>query len=276
MRVAGNNNTDDRTHTGTVTGERLRTKGALITGAGRGIGAAIAEAFMAQGARVFIAELDPRLGADKAAELRSRGGDVHACVCDVADSASVAAAVVAADVAIGPIDIVVNNAGVDVFRDPLTMTEADWRRCLAIDLEGALHTTRAVLPSMLERGSGSIINIASVHGFSIIPGCFPYPVAKHALLGLTRALGIEYAAQGIRVNAIAPGYIDGQNSRDYWATFRDPEAERQRAANIHPPRRLGRPEEVAMTAVFLASDEAPFINASVITIDGGRSVIYHD
>jgi NAD(P)-dependent dehydrogenase (short-subunit alcohol dehydrogenase family) len=256
--------------------ERLRDKTAFITGAGRGIGAAIADAFIDEGARVFIAELDARTGADKAAELRSRGGRAEAHVCDVADAQSVAAAFTAAHAGFGPIDIVVNNAGVNVFRDPLTMTEADWRRCLAIDLEGALHTIRAALPSMLERGAGSIVNIASVHSFSIIPGCFPYPVAKHALLGLTRALGIEYAARGIRMNAIAPGYVDTEISRDYWATFPDPIAERQRAANLHPPRRIGRPQEVAMTAVFLASDEAPFINASVITIDGGRSVMYHD
>ena len=257
-------------------GNRLRGKAAFVTGAGRGIGAAIADAFAAQGARVFIAELDARAGADKAAELVSRGAAAFSCPCDVADPASVATAMTAAQASIGPVDIVVNNAGVNVFRDPLAMTEVDWRRCLAIDLEGSLHTIRAALPVMLERGAGAIVNIASIHGFSIIPGCFPYPVAKHALLGLTRALGIEYAARGIRVNAIAPGYIDTQICRDYWATFPDPAAERERAANLHPPRRLGRPEEVAMTAVFLASDEAPFINASVITIDGGRSVMYHD
>ena len=255
---------------------RLTNKVAFITGAGRGIGAAIADAFVNEGARVFLAELDAKSGSDKAAQLRNGGATAYARECDVSDRAAVEAAVHEAHATLGPIDIVVNNAGVNVFRDPLTMSEADWRRCLAIDLEGALHATRAVLPSMLERGRGAVVNIASVHAFSIIPGCFPYPVAKHALLGLTRALGIEYAARGIRVNAIAPGYIDTQISEDYWATFADPAAERRRAAELHPPRRLGKPEEVAMTAVFLASDEAPFINASVITIDGGRSVLYHD
>lgn len=255
---------------------RLIGKRAFITGAGRGIGAAIADAFVLEGASVFIAELDPATGGDKANELRARGGRAASCVCDVSDRSSVAAAVLAAKQAFGPPDILVNNAGVNVFRDPLTMTDKDWRRCLGIDLEGPLHACRAVLPDMLARGSGSIINIASVHGFSIIPGCFPYPVAKHGVLGLTRALGIEYAAHGIRINAIAPGYIDTQICRDYWATFPDPETERRRAENLHPPRRLGRAEEVAMTAVFLGSDEAPFINASVITIDGGRSAVYHD
>ena len=129
---------------------------------------------------------------------------------------------------------------------------------------------------MLSRGSGAIVNIASTHSFSIIPGCFPYPVAKHGLLGLTRALGIDYAARGIRVNAIAPGYIETQIAIDYWNTFPDPAAERQRTYDFHPPKRIGKPEEVAMTALFLASDEASFINAACIVIDGGRSVLYHD
>ena len=121
-----------------------------------------------------------------------------------------------------------------------------------------------------------ILNIASTHGFKIIPHTFPYPVAKHGLIGLTRALGVEFAAEGIRVNAIAPGYIETEIARAYWAGFPDPEAERQRAMAIHPPGRIGRPDEVAMTAVFLASDEAPFINAETIVIDGGRSALYHD
>jgi NAD(P)-dependent dehydrogenase (short-subunit alcohol dehydrogenase family) len=101
-------------------------------------------------------------------------------------------------------------------------------------------------------------------------------VAKHALLGMTRALGIEYADRGIRVNAIAPGYIETQISFDYWNTFPDPAAERRRAAELQPPKRVGRPEEIGWTAVFLASDEAPFLNASCITVDGGRSVVFHD
>jgi len=135
---------------------------------------------------------------------------------------------------------------------------------------------RAALPAMLAQGAGAIVNIASTHSSSIIPHTFPYPVAKHGLLGLTRALGIEYAARGVRVNAIAPGYIDTEIARDYWATFPDPAAERRRAELLHPPLRIGQPREVAMTAVFLASDEAPFINAACVAIDGGRSVLYHD
>ncbi|MHA7234948.1 SDR family oxidoreductase, partial [Burkholderia pseudomallei] len=178
--------------------------------------------------------------------------------------------------AFGPLDVLVNNAGVNVFGDPLALTDEDWRRCFAIDLDGVWNGCRAALPGMVERGRGSIVNIASTHAFKIIPGCFPYPVAKHGVLGLTRALGIEYAPRNVRVNAIAPGYIETQLTHDWWNAQPDPQAARRETLALQPMKRIGRPDEVAMTAVFLASDEAPFINASCITIDGGRSVLYHD
>jgi NAD(P)-dependent dehydrogenase (short-subunit alcohol dehydrogenase family) len=163
-----------------------------------------------------------------------------------------------------------------VFADPLQMTAEQWQRCFAVDLEGAWNASRAVLPGMLEQGAGSIVNIASVHGHKIIPGCFPYPVAKHALIGLTRSLGIEYAARGIRVNSISPGMIVTEMVERQLAGYPDPEAERARQAALLPCKRLGTPQEVAYTALFLASDEARFINASDILIDGGRSQMYHE
>ncbi|KGV26426.1 short chain dehydrogenase family protein [Burkholderia pseudomallei MSHR4462] len=195
---------------------------------------------------------------------------------DVAQAESVAAALARTERAFGPLDVLVNNAGVNVFGDPLALTDEDWRRCFAIDLDGVWNGCRAALPGMVERGRGSIVNIASTHAFKIIPGCFPYPVAKHGVLGLTRALGIEYAPRNVRVNAIAPGYIETQLTHDWWSAQPDPQAARRETLALQPMKRIGRPDEVAMTAVFLASDEAPFINASCITIDGGRSVLYHD
>ncbi|MCW6507849.1 SDR family oxidoreductase [Lichenifustis flavocetrariae] len=254
---------------------RLAGKVAIITGAGRGIGEATARAFVREGANVVVAELDAATGAATAAALSESGSALY-LPCDVTDEASVER--VAADTlsAFGRIDVLVNNAGINVFHEPLDTSEAEWRRCFAVDLDGVWRMSKAALPAMLERGNGAIVNIASSHSFSIIPGCFPYPVAKHGLLGLTRALGIDYAARGVRVNAIAPGYVETQIAVDYWNTFPDPEAERLRTYNLHPPKRIGRPDEVAMTAVFLASDEAPFINAACIVIDGGRSVLYHD
>ena len=231
---------------------RLSDKIALVTGAGRGIGEATARAFAREGAAVVVAEQDAATGARTADALAEDGARALFIRTDVTSNASVEAAVEAALDIYGRIDVLVNNAGINVFHAPLDTTEEEWRRCFAVDLDGVWRMSKAALPSMLDRGAGAIVNIASCHSFAIIPGCFPYPVAKHGLLGLTRALGIEYAARGLRVNAIAPGYIETQIARDYWDTFPDPNAERRRTYDLHPPKRIGRPEEVAMTAVFLA------------------------
>ena len=255
---------------------RLQDKVAIVTGAGRGIGAAIARCFAQEGAAVVVAELDPATGAAMARALTDAGARSLFVQTDVADPLAGVRVVSATREAFGRVDILVNNAGINVFHEPLETTDNEWRRCFSVDLDGVWHMCKAVLPVMLAQGSGAIVNIASSHSSTIIPHSFPYPVAKHGLLGLTRALGIEYAARGVRVNAIAPGYIDTDIARSHWATFPDPAAERRRAEALHPPGRIGRPEEVAMTAVFLASDEAPFINAASIAIDGGRSVLYHE
>ena len=255
---------------------RLADKVAVVTGAGQGIGEAIARAFHREGAAVVIAEMNEATGAALAEHLAAQGGEALFQRTDVTKAGEVAAMVEASMAAFGRIDILGNNAGINVFHEPLETSEEEWRRCFAVDLEGVWTVSKAVLPGMRHRKAGSIVNIASSHSFSIIPDCFPYPVAKHGLLGLTRALGIQYAAENIRVNAIAPGYVETPIAQAYWNSFPDPEAERRRACDLHPPKRIGRPEEVAMTALFLASDEAPFINAACIVIDGGRSVMYHD
>jgi NAD(P)-dependent dehydrogenase (short-subunit alcohol dehydrogenase family) len=255
---------------------RLEDKVAVVTGAGQGIGEATARAFAAEGARVVVAERNGETGRAVASDLEAQGYPAEFIETDVTDSPSVAAMAERTLTRYGRIDVLVNNAGINVFHEPLETTDAEWRRCFAADLEGVWTVSRAVLPAMRERRGGAIVNIASCHSFAIIPSTFPYPVAKHGLLGLTRALGIQYAAEGIRVNAIAPGYIETPIAVEYWNRFPDPAAERQRAYDLHPPRRIGRPEEVAMTAVFLGSDEAPFINAACIVIDGGRSVLYHE
>ncbi|WP_445193931.1 SDR family oxidoreductase [Sphingomonas sp. Tas61C01] len=255
---------------------RLAGKTAVVTGGANGIGAAIVAAFLQQGAAVVIADVDAEAAAAAAEAARGRGASAIATRTDVTDPESVASMLRDAEAVFGPVNVLVANAGVNVFCEPLAMDAADWRRCFAVDLDGVWNSARAVLPGMIASGGGSIVALASVHSTTIIPGCFPYPVAKHAVIGLVRALGVEYARAGVRVNAIAPGYVETELALAHWASFDDPDAERDKVHGLHPPGRIGRPEEVAMTAVFLASDEAPFINASTITIDGGRSVVYHD
>ncbi len=254
---------------------RLQNKVAIVTGSTLGIGKAVARLFAAEGAAVV---LNSHRDDEAAAAIRNELGSERALFvqADVADPDAVARMVEQAVARFGKLDIVVNNAGMNVFADPLQMTAEQWQRCFAVDLDGAWNVTRAALPHMLAQGAGSIVNIASVHGHRIIPGCFPYPVAKHALIGLTRSLGIEYAARGIRVNSISPGLIMTEAIEAWLAGCPDPEAERKRQSDLLPCKRIGRPEEVAHTALFLASDEARFINATDILIDGGRSQLYHE
>ena len=243
---------------------RLQGKVALVTGAASGIGAAIAYLFANEGAQVIGLDRNAPATADARVEYH---------LADITDLAQIESTLASVIRQYGQVDVLVNNAGGDVFSEPLSLTDEDWERCFSQNLKGAWHLARAVLPGMLAQGAGSIVNIASVHGHKIIPGAFPYPVAKHGLIGLTRSLGIEYAARGIRVNSISPGLILVPRIEAWFE--REPGA-RERQTELLPPKRIGTPEEVAYTALFLASDEARFINATDILIDGGRSQIYHE
>ena len=247
-------------------GRRLAGKSAIVTGASGGIGAAIASLFKAHGAHVAGYDLRPPASeAVPVCEFFAAG--------NVADSDAVNRFVAETLQRFGKIDVLVNNAGADVFSEPLSLTRENWQRNLDTNLNGAWNFSREVLPSMIERGAGSIVNIASVHAHKIIPGAFPYPVAKHALIGLTRALAIQYAAKGVRCNSISPGLILVERIERWFAA--QPDA-RQKQIDLLPCKRIGTPDEVAYTALFLASDEARFINAADILIDGGRSQLYHE
>ncbi|QGZ94941.1 SDR family oxidoreductase [Terricaulis silvestris] len=255
--------------------KRLKGKTAIVTGAAQGIGRAIAQCFVTEGARVALVDINTKRGREAADELAASGAQVCFVEVDVADPASVNTMVAEVVKQLGPPNLLVNNAGIAVFRDPLETSVEDWRHCFAVDTDGVWHCSRAVLPHLLELGKGDIINIASVHASQIIPKCFPYPVAKHAVVGLTRALAIEYADRNIRVNAISPGYIGTEIVEKIFADAPDPEKMRAETDALHPVKRIGRPEEIGWAAVFLASDEARFLTAQNIVIDGGRSVVFH-
>jgi len=255
-------------------GDRLAGKVAIITGGGRGIGAAISSRFAAEGARVVVAGRALDVAEAQVESIRTAGGEALAVSADVAEREQIEALVARTVEHYGPPDILVNNAGIFVADDPLELTEEAWQRTMSVDLEGVWWLTREVLPHMIDRG-GAIVSIASTHSYLIVPGCFPYPVAKHALIGLTRSLAAEYASRGVRINAVAPAYIDTDMAAGYFESTSDPEGERERVAGLHPIGRIGQPEEVAGPALFLASDDASFISGEVLMVDGGITTIYN-
>lgn len=255
--------------------DRLNGKRIMITGAAQGIGLAIAEAAMREGASLLLIDRDGDLLAASVETLRARGARVTSSVADITDAVAIAHAVEQAKEEIGAINALVNNAGVNVFSEPLASTDDDWSRCFDVNLKGAWNCCRAVLPDMLEAGEGAILNIASTHAFTIIPHTFPYPLAKHALMGLTKSLAIEYAPRQVRVNALAPGYVATQKVIDYWNSFPDPEAAKAETMKLHPGGRIAEPEEIAMAAVFMISDECRFMTGACLTVDGGLSILHH-
>ncbi|MBB3386179.1 MULTISPECIES: SDR family oxidoreductase [unclassified Rhizobium] len=254
---------------------RLKGKRAFITGAAQGIGLAIAEAFVREAAAVFLIDMDGDLLAAVARRLQAQGAIVGHMTADITDARAISEAVAQAEREIGRINALVNNAGVNVFAEPLETSDEEWNRCFDINLKGAWNCSKAILPGLIGEGGGAILNIASTHAFTIIPHTFPYPLAKHALLGMTKSLGLEYASKNVRVNALAPGYVATQKVIDYWNGFADPEAAKAETMKLHPGGRIAMPQEIAMAAVFMISDECPFINATCLTVDGGLSVQQH-
>jgi 3-oxoacyl-[acyl-carrier protein] reductase len=235
---------------------RLAGKRAIVTGAGRGIGRAIADAFVAEGARVLLADVQPELLAD-VLEDAARA----ACVADVAAPADVARMVATARERFGGVDVLVNNAGIGgVGKTLLELTLDDWERMLRVDLTSVFVCCQAVVPQMLEHGRGSIINISSITGVEGTAGSVPYAAAKAGVLGLTKSLAKELAPHAINVNAIAPGLIDTDMSR-----ARGQELARQA---VRWPR-IGRPEDIAQLAVYLASDESEFVTGQTLSVNGG-------
>ena len=255
-------------------GARLENKVAFITGAGRGIGRAIAHKMAHEGAMVVLAEIDFESAQSAAEELLKQDCQALAIQTDITRETEVQAAVSRAIGRFGRVDILVNNAGKNFNYDATTMSEADWDNALNVDVKGAWLCCKHVLPSMKTAKAGSIINIASVHARITAPKHFPYAAAKSALVGLTRNLALDYAPYNIRVNAICPGWVRTAMVQSWFDQQSDPKAAEDRVLSFQPLRRIGTPEEIANFVAFVASDEASFITGAELVIDGGMSIMF--
>jgi NAD(P)-dependent dehydrogenase (short-subunit alcohol dehydrogenase family) len=251
---------------------RLKNKVAIVTGAGAGIGRAIAERFGSEGAAVVIAEIDGASGESVARSIRNTGGDAAFVHTDVSEEAQIKAMAQTALDRYGRIDVLCNNAAVLFFREEAPAHELSnetWDRTIAVNLRGYWLCSKYVLPSMLRQGGGSIIHVASPTGLFGFTRLTAYSTSKGGVIGLMRAMAADYAPNHIRVNAVVPGTIDTPMNAAELSDART----RERYAEITPARRLGTPADLAGVAVFLASEDSDYCVGGVFTVDGGLTAV---
>ncbi len=243
---------------------RLKDKIAVITGAGAGIGRACAVEFAKEGAIVIAADINSQ-GAFETSKL---GAGITPVKVDVADGASVAMLAEFVVSKYGPVDILVNNAAIQVSKSVEETTDEEWARQLAVNVGGVFLCTKHFLPQ-LKKTRGAIVNMSSVNAFFVEPYCAGYCATKAAILAFTKAVAIDHGRDGVRCNCICPGYIDAGLAEAYFLSQPNPDAARQAAGGLHALGRVGRPEEVARAAVFLASSDSSFTTGSAMVVDGG-------
>jgi NAD(P)-dependent dehydrogenase (short-subunit alcohol dehydrogenase family) len=249
---------------------RMEGKVAVVTGAAAGIGRAIAKRLAEEGALTLCADVNEESVEDVASEIRGRGGQAEAHHVDVSSPEDVERLMTAAEAHRGP-HAIVSNAAVQYERTVEETPPEAWDKVLAVNLKGVYLCARAAIPRMRRLGGGSIVNMASVNGFWVEPSLGAYAAAKGGVINLTRAIALENGQYGIRCNCICPGYVDTGMAQRYFEMQPDPGKAREEAGRMHALGRIGRPEEIAAMALFLASDESSFCTAQPFIIDGGLS-----
>jgi 2-keto-3-deoxy-L-fuconate dehydrogenase len=249
----------------------LNNKAAVVTGAGSGIGEAIAQAFADAGALVVVLDRDREAGRAVSARIVNSGGKAVFMPADVsseADCVDVGRSVLSL---LGRCDILVNNAGIGHVGTVLTTSSEDLDRLYAVNVKGILFMTRALLPSMIERRWGSVINLASIGGVIAVKDRFAYCTTKFAVVGMTKCMAVDHADSKVRFNAICPGRVETPFVQARLREYPDPKKAYEEMASTQLLKRMGKPEEIAAAALYLAADESAFVTGSCLVIDGGMS-----
>ena len=252
--------------------KNLNGKTVIVTGGGGGIGGATCRRFAAEGAQVAVFDMNMDAAQKVAAEINAAGGTAAAFACNITDRAQVDAAVAAAEAQLGPIDVLVNNAGWDVFKPFVKTVPAEWDKLIAINLTGALHMHHAVLPSMVARNYGRIVNIASDAARGGSSGEAVYAACKGGLVALSKTLAREHARHNITVNVVCPGPTDTALLAGVAEGARDPAKLIEAFRSAIPMGRLGQPDDLANAIAFFASDDAAFITGQVVSVSGGLTM----
>jgi len=252
--------------------QRFEGRTVVVTGGGGGIGGATCRRFGAEGARVAVFDLNPEAAGRVAAAIREAGGVAEAIRCDITDRASVDAAVAETEAKLGPIDVLVNNAGWDVFK-PFTKTDpAEWAKLVAINLTGAFHMHHAVLPGMAARKRGRIVNIASDAARVGSSGEAVYAACKGGLVSFSKTIAREHARHGIAVNVVCPGPTDTALFAEYKEGAGNPDKLMEAFTRAIPLGRIGQPEDLPGAVLFFASDDAAYVTGQVLSVSGGLTM----
>ncbi|AIU26514.1 2-hydroxycyclohexanecarboxyl-CoA dehydrogenase [Pandoraea pnomenusa] len=252
--------------------QRFEGKTVIVTGGGGGIGGATCRRLGSEGAAVAVFDRDRAAAERVAGDIVAAGGRAQAFACDITLREQVDAAVAAASSALGPVDVLVNNAGWDIFKPFIKTTPPEWERLIAINLVGALHMHHAVLPQMVERRGGRIVNIASDAARAGSSGEAVYAACKGGLVAFSKTLAREHARHGITVNVVCPGPTDTALFADYKEGAGNPEKLVEAFTRAIPLGRIGQPEDLPGAIAFFASDDAAFVTGQVLSVSGGLTM----